>query len=395
MAIANYDQNMFAYRRDTQEVIELQNNFGSTYYNGNFKGAHNMPTIAASDRLYKPSGTTEYDATQYYDNDGTYLRFRIKGSGMTTSLVSGDVYLKFTGTDYMTIQQAVDLGHIDPIVFRYTSMSSTSYLWDTGSIFTGGRTNTKSYPYVDIHFKPISFLTHIRCYTSRTLNTTYDGIIFYKTDILTVGLSPDDVIPYEYVSSGEWHLPTFPINNVLKFKLRALVNIPENSSIITSFSIDGEGVWTDFQLNEYVEINKNSTSLDLKIVLTTLDSKVTPKLSGIKLELFGSDDERVLKCTFDRDNKFQNVVGPLTVSYDQSQGFLTGRGGAVETFEISFLPEDLVLVPNPYTAENISTIANSNVDFIKITYIDAYKTENINVGASAEIDFIYVGVVNP
>ena len=95
------------------------------------KGAHRIPVTISSDRLAKGSGTTTYDLSSHIKNDGTYIRFEIKGSGLTTGLTAGDVYLIFEDPSdpllelTYTIQEGSRCGLIDPIAFRYTSMSST------------------------------------------------------------------------------------------------------------------------------------------------------------------------------------------------------------------------------------------------------------------------------
>jgi hypothetical protein len=107
-----------------------------------------------------------------------------------------------------------------------------------------------------------------------------------------------------------------------------------------------------------------------------------------------SDDKHLL-VTMHPQSRFNNVEGPLTIQYDQSQGSLRGRGGPVEGFTETFTPTDLEPKPNPGVAENIEVSAEANVDFIKVTYRQAYADEQLIVSASATVDFIYVGVINP
>jgi hypothetical protein len=107
-----------------------------------------------------------------------------------------------------------------------------------------------------------------------------------------------------------------------------------------------------------------------------------------------SDDKHLL-VTMHPQERFNNVDGPLTVQYDQSQGSLRGRGGPVEGFTEVFTPTDLEPKPNPGIEENLEISTEANVDFIKVTYRQAYAEEQITVSASATVDFIYVGVINP
>ena len=99
--------------------------------------------------------------------------------------------------------------------------------------------------------------------------------------------------------------------------------------------------------------------------------------------------------TMHPQGRFNNVVGPLTVQYDQTVGSLRGRGGPVAGFTETFTPTDLEPKPNPHVAENIEVSAEASVDFMEVTYNQAYADEQITVSASATADFIYVGIINP
>ena len=184
------DKIFFAWNNASKKYIQLDPIIrGSGHiYNGNFKGAWQIPVTTSTDRLAKGAGTTKYDVTPYIKNDGTYISFFIRGSGMTTSLITGDIKLYFEDGWSGTIAESVATGRIDPIAFRYTSSSSSNYLWNTANLFTGGRTDSKNYPDVYIYLKPLlpNTLTHFEFYTNRALNTTYDGFIISQTDITQI-----------------------------------------------------------------------------------------------------------------------------------------------------------------------------------------------------------------
>ena len=93
--------------------------------------------------------------------------------------------------------------------------------------------------------------------------------------------------------------------------------------------------------------------------------------------------------------RFNNVEGDLTVKYDASKGSLSGRGGPVQSFEVSFTPEDLVPKLNPYAAERITVMPNITADFIKVNYNNAYASERITITPNISVEFIKTGVVNP
>lgn len=115
----------------------------------------------------------------------------------------------------------------------------------------------------------------------------------------------------------------------------------------------------------------------------------------VKGELHPTVENAILLTTHPQE-RFNNVEGPLTVQYDQSQGSLRGRGGPVEGFTKVFTPTDLEPKPNPGIEENLAVSTEANVDFIKVTYGQAYaEEEQLTVSATATVDFIYVGVINP
>ncbi len=97
--------------------------------------------------------------------------------------------------------------------------------------------------------------------------------------------------------------------------------------------------------------------------------------------------------------RFNNVEGDLTVKYDAAKGNLTGAGGAVESFEVEFTPTDLVQTPNPGITDTLTVEMDQiNIDFLKITYTEAYmiETEKITVApAETTIMLTHVSVINP
>lgn len=71
------------------------------------------------------------------------------------------------------------------------------------------------------------------------------------------------------------------------------------------------------------------------------------------------------------NNRFVSVVGDLTVAYNKSLGNLVGYGGPVESFEISFAPEDLLWKGDQNNREHIE-ISNITAEgnLIHIYYSD-------------------------
>lgn len=114
-----------------------------------------------------------------------------------------------------------------------------------------------------------------------------------------------------------------------------------------------------------------------------------------RLQQHPEDPSNTILLTMYDTQRFHNAEGQITLSYDHTKSNLQGRGGVVASFYRSFLPSDLEPKPNPHDEEQLSVIARAEVDFMKVTYNNAYADEIITVGASAVVDFAYVGIINP
>lgn len=106
-------------------------------------------------------------------------------------------------------------------------------------------------------------------------------------------------------------------------------------------------------------------------------------------------EAKTILLTFEDLYRFNNVEGNLTINYDATKGNLMGAGGAVESFSETFLPTDLVPVPNPHAGEIFISIAAIDAAFTRIYYTSAYGEERFTATARCITDFIYVGVINP
>lgn len=111
-----------------------------------------------------------------------------------------------------------------------------------------------------------------------------------------------------------------------------------------------------------------------------------------KVERYPGTDDTIL-LTFDEANRFNNVEGDITVAYDQTVGNLSGIR-AVESFEVSFTPEDLE--PSPVDEHIITVRGEPVVDFIKVTYEPGYGAHTVTVtGTGVFVDFIHVDDIPP
>lgn len=109
----------------------------------------------------------------------------------------------------------------------------------------------------------------------------------------------------------------------------------------------------------------------------------------------GHLDHKHLLLTMHPQKRFNNVNEVITISYDANQGSIVGKGGKVESFEVTVTPTDLVSKPTPHEVSNINVSGNANVEFSRIAYKKAYSEEIITVSAAAIVEFINVGEINP
>lgn len=86
------------------------------------------------------------------------------------------------------------------------------------------------------------------------------------------------------------------------------------------------------------------------------------------IEAYPDDDHSLLLTTIATD-RFERVVGDLTVAYDSSKGNLSGLGGPVVSFSQSFAPSDLLNKINPNDQENVEIVEVAvSATLIKIYY---------------------------
>lgn len=93
--------------------------------------------------------------------------------------------------------------------------------------------------------------------------------------------------------------------------------------------------------------------------------------------------ENALLLEIDDFDRFESVVGDLTVSYSRVRGNLSGTRGAVDDFSFSFPPEGLVWKGDQHDAEHISVTLNASGNFIRVYYSDVQEAEHIEVSLSA------------
>jgi len=141
------------------------------------------------------------------------------------------------------------------------------------------------------------------------------------------------------------------------------------------------------------EIAFSITGKEYQYVNGSLIDKIyTP----ISVESHPTEPKSIL-ITMDWWGKFNNVEDKIKVLYDASKGSLTGTGGAVESFEIEFTPQDLVQTPNPNEEELIKAYPYEIILELKeLEYKNVYPQELIKAYPySIVLNLTDIGEVNP
>lgn len=116
----------------------------------------------------------------------------------------------------------------------------------------------------------------------------------------------------------------------------------------------------------------------------------------VSVESHPTEPKSIL-LTIDWWSRFNNIEGDLTISYDASKGSLTGAGGAVESFEIEFTPQDLIQTPNPNEEETIKANPYEIVlDLKEVDIINVIPEETIKAYPyEIVLNLINVDEINP
>ena len=179
-----------------------------------------------------------------------------------------------------------------------------------------------------------------------------------------------------------------------QYRVRWSEDKPTNTDIIIEYTTgETQGQWQEVSNGEVISVN---TNLWLRATLSTEDTAVTPILEDIWLEDTDAPQDKIL-ITMDWWGRFNNVEDKIKVLYDASKGSLSGAGGAVESFEIEFTPEDLIQTPNPNAEELIKAYPYEVVlDLNELDFEKSYANEYLKAYPySIVLTLTDIGEINP
>lgn len=151
------------------------------------------------------------------------------------------------------------------------------------------------------------------------------------------------------------------------------------SSVSVSYSYDGISYFS-LGNGETFDPARTTTELYFRIALDTNDVHVTPGIKDFIIDIHAVGDDRHMILEMGPYERINNAVGPVTVSYDKTNGNLQGVEGDVESFTRQFTPVDILLKPNPMVTENVTIAGIQGTGTrTRVYYTDAYTSEHVGI----------------
>ena len=196
----------------------------------------------------------------------------------------------------------------------------------------------------------------------------------------------------EYTASKIAILEPIVVNG--EYRLKWLESKPESTDILMEYTTgETQGQWQEVSNDAVINID---TNLWIKVILSTEDETATPILEDLWLEEASAPQDKIL-ISMDWWGKFNNAHDKIKVLYDASKGSLSGAGGAVDSFEVEFTPQDLVQTPNPNVEETIKAYPYEVVlDLKEVTFNNVYPQETVKAYPySIVLTLTDIGEINP
>ncbi len=153
--------------------------------------------------------------------------------------------------------------------------------------------------------------------------------------------------------SGIYHLENINVTNNTESLITWKDIIPIGTSLSVSVSTDGVNYTAVSSGEPILSTGIAVDDLYLKIEMSTINSEISPEISDIVLLIKSTDDAYILTLHIQDNRRFNSAVGNISVEYDNEIGTLTGVGGPVDSFSLSFAPTDLIAKPHQMTTEHI------------------------------------------
>lgn len=297
-SIPSWDTKMYALCKNGS-IVEAPNSHSYSYYAGNFKGGVNFPLLSGF-VVKKPivTGTNKIAIENDLPHDETYVQISPYCGVSTKGVSINNIKLYFKDGWSGTIQQAATNQYIDSVVFRHQEYNVAAVgTWDTSTIFTGGTTDIKDYPFVHILLRPLSKarLTHFELNTNKDWATTVnDGIHILKTEIIRIQDNNDF---FNFATPASWLAPPLSLDVITDASdslITRTATLPAGTSAKYYAAVTSDETpptaWTEQTPEGAISVitpggNYSGKYLWLKIDLATTDYSKTPEADKVEIEV--------------------------------------------------------------------------------------------------------------
>ena len=225
-------------------------------------------------------------------------------------------------------------------------------------VFTGQQTNDNILRTYE--FENTNSYRYYRVYISSVWSSGY-GAGLSEIELFSVGVSSEYMVSGYLISE---------VRTTGQKRIKWIEDSPIGTNIIIEYTTgETQGQW---QVVSNGDIITSDTNLWIRATLSTEDTTITPILQDLWLEEASAPQDKIL-ITMDWWGRFNNVEDKIKVLYDASKGSLSGAGGAVDSFEVEFTPQDLVQTPNPNVEETIKAYPYEIIlDFNELEFKSIY-----------------------
>lgn len=332
-----------------------------------------------------------------YSNDLTGLGVQVAYNFLNTGYEISKAFDKNASTLWYasgTVGRwiGVDFGQDSKIITKFTVVINPSRF--KGYVFEASNDNSNWTPLKSGYFSNITSLQSI----------TFSNINSYRyyrlrcTSVYTgsnVAVNELEMFSSLYSYETEYVENYSAIQHTGEIRLNWIETKPDNTSIIVEYSTGvTQGDWVQADNGEIIDAIDN---LWIRATLHTTDSSVTPTLNSVWIEESSLPMDQIMITMV---NGFRNSKGTININYNQALGNLAGAGGAVASFNKTFMPTELTEgVASPSAAvgvhDFIEASVSGNMNFIYITKLQTYNSEFIDASISGTIQLIHIDDINP
>lgn len=275
--------------------------------------------------------------------------------------------------------------YVNSNIKTITASSQTSATYSADKAFDDSTSNhwrCNDLPaWIQVEFNTPIALTKFRWYIGNNTYRPNDFILQGSDD----GINFSAILESTSTSGTGWK--DFVINNSTKYSFYRWTITSRNSTSIYIY---------EFELFYKEFVNEGAFSITGKEYKYVHGNLIDKAYVIEKIEPHPVEEKSIL-LTMNWWGKFNNVEDKIKILYDASKGSLTGAGGAVESFEVQFTPEDLVQTPNPNEEELIKAYPYEIVlDLNELTFINAYSQEYVKAYPyEIVLELKHVSEINP